>query len=423
MKPFAILALLWFLIAANPVFANETLFRDTLNQFINKALAENPELREAGRQIDVLKQIPSQVYALDDPMLQFDLLNLPTDTFSFNQEPMTQKRVTLSQKLPFPGKRGLRSEMAERDVDISQFTYEDLQLALTRQVKQSYFELCYVLAAIEISNQNKSLLEQFITITETKYSVGKGIQQDVIKAQVELSKLLNELIDLNRRKEVEEARLNTLMNLPPDASLAIAHGISKTEFGYEMQDLFKIAEERRPVFKKLRSLQEKFRASRNLAEKDYYPDFRVGMSYGQRDSSPLQDRADFASAFVSINIPIWHKSKQARKVAEESYRIDVVGDAYNKTRNQTFLHITELLDKEKKGAETLKLIQKGILPQARQSLESALAGYSVDKVDFLTLLNNQVTLFDWELKYHRELTDYEKNLAELEQVAGRALFN
>ncbi|UCD12293.1 MAG: TolC family protein [Nitrospinaceae bacterium] len=110
-------------------------------------------------------------------------------------------------------------------------------------------------------------------------------------------------------------------------------------------------------------------------------------------------------------------------MAEESYRVDVVGDAYHKARNQTFLRIKELLDKEKKGAETLKLIQKGILPQARQSLESALAGYSVDKVDFLTLLNNQVTLFDWELKYHRELTDYEKNLAELEQVAGRALFD
>jgi outer membrane protein TolC len=423
MKPFIIFALLFFSFAVNPVLANETLFRDTLNQFINKALAENPELHEAGRQIEVLKQIPPQVSAFDDPVLQFDLLNLPTDTFAFNQEPMTQKRVTLSQKLPFPGKLSLRSNMAERDVDISQFTYDDLQLAITRQVKQSYFELCYVLAAIEISNQNKSLLEQFITITETKYSVGKGIQQDVIKAQVELSKLLNDLIDLNKRKETEEARLNTLMNLPPDAPLSIAHGIKKTIFDYEMKDLFKIAEERRPVFKKLRSLQEKYRASRNLAEKEYYPDFRVGLSYGQRENNPLQDRADFASAFVSINIPIWYKSKQERKVAEESYRVDVVGDAYHKARNQTFLRIKELLDKEKKGAETLKLIQKGILPQARQSLESALAGYSVDKVDFLTLLNNQVTLFDWELKYHRELTDYEKNLAELEQVAGRALFD
>jgi len=423
MKPFVILSLLWFSIAVTPVSANETIFRDTLNQFINKALAENPELLEAGHQIDVLKQIPSQVSSLDDPMLQLDLLNLPTDTFSFDQEPMTQKRVTLSQKFPFPGKLGLRSSMAEKDVDISQFTYEDLQLSITRQVKQSYYELCYVLAAIEISRQNKTLLEQFITITETKYSVGKGIQQDVIKAQVELSKLLNELIELNQRKEVEEARLNSLMNLPPNAPLSIAHGIAKTSFNYRMEDLFKVAEERRPAFKKLRSLREKFQASRNLAEKEFYPDFKVGLSYSQREDSPLQDRADFASAFIGINIPLWHKNKQGRKVAEESYRIDVIREAYNKTRNLTFLSIKERLDKERKGAETLKLIEKGILPQARQSLESALAGYSVDKVDFLTLLNNQVTLFNWELKYHRELTDYEINLAQLEQVVGQALFD
>jgi outer membrane protein TolC len=134
------------------------------------------------------------------------------------------------------------------------------------------------------------------------------------------------------------------------------------------------------------------------------------------------ERPDFVSAFVGINIPLWHKSKQSRKVAEKGFQIERVEAAFHKVQNQVFLKIKELMDEEERTGETLKLIQRGILPQARQSLEAALAGYSVDKVDFLTLLDNQVTLFKWQLKYHKELATYEKNLAELEREVGKELF-
>jgi len=80
------------------------------------------------------------------------------------------------------------------------------------------------------------------------------------------------------------------------------------------------------------------------------------------------------------------------------------------------------MDQEAKSSDTLKLIKTAILPQARQSLESSLAGYGVDKVDFLSLLDTQVTLLDWEIKYHRELADYEQTLADLEQAVGKSLF-
>ncbi len=417
----AITFILW-LAAPFPLWAEESHFRKKLNDFISIALENNPELMEARNRIKVTKEIPPQAGSLDDPILKFELMNMPIDTFDFGQEAMTQKQLMVSQNLPYPGKLALRTEKATKNIGIAEEIYEELKLKIIRQVKQTFYELCFVLAATNITKQNKILLEQFIAITESKYSVGKGLQQDVLKAQVELSKIMDELIKFNKRKETEQARLNTLMNLLPQEPLPFTHGITKTQFKYNLEELQKMAEENRPVLKEIKILKERYQVARQLAEKEYYPNFKVGFKYGQREDGPLVEHPDFFSAFVGVNIPLWHKTKQSRKVAEETYKIDMVNDAYLKARNRVFLKIKELMDEEAKGASRLKLIDKGILPQARQSLESALAGYSVDRVDFLTLLNNQVTLFNWEINYHRELTTYEKALAELEHTVGKGLF-
>lgn len=425
---FLTLIILLLVFSNSGAWAEQVEFQRKLKEFISIALENNPELLEAQNRIKASREVPPQAGSLDDPVLRFGLSNLPVDTFAFDERIATTKDITLSQKLPFPGKLGLRTEIANKNVGVAEQSYDDLKLKIIRDVKRSYFELCFVLAAIEITQQNKKLLQQFVTIAETKYSVGKGIQQDVIKAQVELSKIMDRLIAFNKRKETEQGKLNSLMNLLPQTPIRIPHGISKSSFSYKIEELQKLAEEHRPVLEQIRLTKERYQVSRKLAQRDYYPNFNVGFKYGQREdgraggNGAFQDRPDFVSAFVGINIPIWYKTKQSRKVAEQAYKVDVAQEAYNKARNQIFLGIKALMDQEAKSSETLKLIKTAILPQARQSLESALAGYGVDKVDFLTLLNNQVTLLDWEIKYHRELADYEKTLAELEQTVGKGLF-
>jgi len=427
-KVLSILTIVLLLASNSNVAAMEMAFQEKLREFISIALKNNPALLEAQNRIKVTKEIPSQAGSLDDPVLRFGLSNLPVNTFAFDEHVATTKDITLSQKLPFPGKLGLRTDKAKKNVGIAEQSYDDLKLKIIRDVKQSYFELCFVLAAIEITQQNKKLLEQFVTIAETKYSVGKGIQQDVIKAQVEFSQIIDDLIALNRRKETEQGTLNSLMDLLPQSPLAIPHGITKSSFNFKIEELQKLAEEHRPVLEQIRLSKERYQIARQLAKKDYYPDFNVGFKYGQRESGrangtgAFQSRPDFVSAFVGVNIPIWYKTKQRRKVAEQSYKVDVAQEAYNKARNQIFLGIKKLMDQEAKSSETLTLIKTAILPQARQSLESALAGYGVDKVDFLSLLDTQVTLLDWEIKYHRELADYEQTLANLEQTVGKSLF-
>ena len=424
MKPISII-LLWglmYLASPNLVNAEENNFKAVLNNFITTALKNNPAIKEFQYRIKAAEEVPSQVSSLDDPILQFQLKNMPVDTFDLSQESATQKQFTLSQKLPYPGKLGLKAEIAGKNIAITRQDLEEARLTITRDVKRAFYELCFVLEATNITQENKTLLEQFVTIAESKYSVGKGLQQDVLKAQVELTKVMARLIELQKLSGFEKAKLNSLMNLLPQEVLTIPHGIVKTDFNFTVQNLQAIAEKHRPLLAKIRSLKERYGISKKLAEKEYYPNFNVGFKYSQREGTSLIDRPDLVSAFVGINIPIWYKTKQSRRVSETAYKVEMASETYNKAKNKIFLKIKGLVDKERQGDKTIQLIEQGILPQARQSLESALAGYTVDKVDFLTLLSNQVTLFKWQIKYHRELTDYEKTLAEVEHSAGKNLF-
>ncbi|MEE8269332.1 MAG: TolC family protein [Nitrospinaceae bacterium] len=424
MRRVFLLVLIIFLFAPEAGATNKHAghFKQTLNKFIETARKQNPSLLEASNKINIYKQIPDQRSSWKDPMLTFGLENLPVDTFSFRQEAMTQKQIQLTQEIPFPGKTDLRKEAADKDVSIAKWNLKELELKIIRQVKESFFELCFVNSAIETTEQNKILLKQFVTIAESKYSVGKGIQQDVLKAQVELSKIMDELIELRQLQANETAKLNILMNRLPQEPLEIPHGLTQTGFKFDIEALQDLAEENRPFLQGIQSAINKFTITKELAEKEYYPDFQVGLRYGQREDSPMEDHPDFVSGFIGVNIPIWFATKQRKKVAEENYRILTAKDSYNAARNDVFLKIKLILDKEIKGRKLISLIKTGIIPQARQSLESALAAYGVDKVDFLTLIANQVTLLKWEIKYHRQLTDYEQNLAALEHVVGQPLF-
>jgi len=400
---------------------NANHFRRAMDGFIEEALQKNPALLEANNKINVVKEIPPQVGSLDDPMIQLGLMNIPVDSFSFSQEGMTQKRITVSQKLPYPGKLDLRVRVANEDVKIAGQNLADLKLKIIKEVKIAFLEYCFLKVAIETTKRNKTLLKQFIKTAESKYAVGRGIQQDVLKAQVENSKIINNLIELKERTEFEKGKLNSLMDRPPQAPLDIPGGLSKTKMIFTINELQGMAEQNRPFLKSLRSDIDKYKIKKQLAEKDYYPDFNVNFRYSQREDSPVTQHPDAVSVFVGANIPLWHKTKQSRKVSEMSFKIEAAKEAYNKGKNRVNLQIKTLFDRMQKSLSLIRLIRKGIIPQARQSLESALAGYTVDKVDFLTLLDNQVTLLNWEIKERRELAYYEQNLARLENVVGKRI--
>jgi outer membrane protein TolC len=162
----------------------------------------------------------------------------------------------------------------------------------------------------------------------------------------------------------------------------------------------------------------------DLAKKDYWPNFAIFLTYTQRDE--LQNGSpgyDFFSGGISLNIPIYAGSKQSKKVEERMYSNNMIEERYQQILNQIYFELENKLTSVKKNAKLVELFKTGIIPQASQSLESAMTGYQTDKVDFLTLINNQITLFNFELDYYRVLSNYNKDLASLEYITGTQLKN
>ena len=400
---------------------------EVLDGFIAEAVAHNPDLKAAEEMVGAAAERPSQQEALDNPRLGFGLVNLPVDSFSFSKEPMTQKVLSLAQKLPFPGKLSLRGDIARTDTEIAEQALAEKRNVLVMQVKTVYRELLLTARSIEITEKDRDLIRQFVTTAETRYASGQGIQQDVLKAQVELSKMLDMVIALKRTKEGLLARFNSLLYRPADARISDFDGreidlLKATDLTYGADDLEKIAADARPVLAVARKRIDRARLALRLAEKNYYPDMDVTFSYGQRDDGAGQKRVDFVSGTLMVSLPLWYKSKEDRKVAEESRVLREAEQEYESMKNEISFKIQDSVAAAKRYREQMDLIRTGLLPQSKAALESAIAGYGVNKVDFITLVNNLMTSYNYEIAYYRALTDYENTLAALEAAVGRRLF-
>ncbi len=390
-----------------------------LEDLINEALERNPQLNSFYNVIRADSAIITQSGALPDPILSLNLLNIPTNSFAFDQEAMTGKQIALRQKFPFPGKLGLKEKISTEKAGVSNANYLEFKNQIVKDVKVNYYDLFFVNKAIETTRKNQSLIQEFVKIAETKYAVGKGLQQDVLKAQVELSKMTDKIIQLEQRRKVIQARINTLLNRPVNFELESPREPEFNAIEQNLDSLQNFATENRPFIQGWRAMKRQSDFKVRLAEKDYWPDLSLFVAYTQRDELQNGNPGyDFLSGGISLNIPIYSGQKQSKKVEGTKYNKIAVDERYNEIVNQVFFELEDNLTSADKNANLVELFKTGIIPQASQSLESAMIGYQTDKVDFLTLINNQVTLFNYELDYYRVLSDYNKDIAQLEFSVG-----
>ena len=392
-----------------------------VNQLVEEALQNNPEILAAKKRWEVYKEKIPQASALEDPMFGFGITNLPTN-FSFRDEDMTMKEFSISQKLPFPGKRPLMREMAEKEAEAVSAEIQGKIHQVIKDVKTAYYDLSHVYRATEVIQRNKEILETFAKIAETRYSVGEGIQQDVIKAHVEVSKMVDELIMLGQKKRALGAKLNALLSRPPETPLGEPEEVVFRQFPFTIEELQKMALDFNPTLKGMRKMIEAKEKAYALAKKEYYPDFNFRLAYGQRDNSPDMKRRDMLTGMMEVNIPIFYKSKQDRKVAEVKADIQLVEAQYRAMKNDIFFMISDMTSMIQRVERQLELYKTGIIPQARLQINSAMSAYRVNKADFMTLLDSQITLYRYELEYHQALTEHEKNVASLGGTIGRQFF-
>jgi len=395
----------------------------TLEDAAARAVQDNPNLAEMQARYEAMAAIPSQVRTRPDPILTVGALNFPTDSFHVGQEPMTQLQLGVSQVFPFPGKLALREAASAFEADAARFGVAETRLGLLRDVRSSWWSLHYLDRALEIVVRNQELLRQFVQIAKTKYEVGDGLQQDVLLAQLELSKLLDQSIQMTGLRRSEAARLNRLLGQAANIDLQLPREVAPglPELAAD-EALFARAEEFRPRLHSVRSEINAAQSRLDLARKDYYPDFTVGAAYGARSGdNPAAaggDRADFLSVRVSVNLPIYQTRKRAQAVSQRRSELDRRRYALQDEVNAMRAEITAALADYQRAGEQLTLFETGIIPQARQTVESMLAGYQVSEVDFLNLVRSQVTLSNYETLYWRALTMANQARARLQAAVG-----
>ena len=419
MKKIKKLATLFFFVVL--VFASRSYpaLPEQLQQYVRIALSTNPQIEAAEQRIRAAENVIPQAGALPDPQLSFGLMNLPINSFSFDQEPMTGKVIAVMQKFPFPGKLGLRTDMAEFEMQSRRYKKEEVRNLIVMLVKKTYYSLYAIDRAIETVITNRALMRQFVRVAETKYATGSGLQQDVLRAQVELTKLEDDLIMWQQKRKATTAALNALLNRAIDTEVPLTP-VQEMAPVPSFSDAMETIRETRPLLKSWQVMVEKANVALKLAHKEYYPNFALGASYNQRDN--LANGAvmhDFVSATVSVNVPLYFWRKQSRKVEEKQSVLASVQAAYENAVNQVRGNLGRAKAELERYEKRIDLYKNGILVQARQSLESALAGYQVNKVDFLTLMNNWTMLHNYELQYHQAVANYYKSAAEYEFITGR----
>ncbi len=394
---------------------------EELSRLVATALAQNPELKGSEARWQIFASRVKQTSSLEDPLLTLKIQNgIFTDPFNFRKDPMTQKVIGISQQLPFWGKRDLKGEVAAKEAESYKWLVEERKLELRRMVAETYYQIYFTDKSMEIVDKNLKILDDFVTLAETKYSVGQGAQQDVFKAQVERSKMLDMRITLEQQRKSLQASLNALLYRPAETPVGAISDFDIKQLTQSPEELRNYAYENRPMIKSLNALIEKGNAGHKLAKKEFYPDFNVSFEYMQRERFEGSSGDDMYSLGLTFNLPV-HRERRQAMVAESSAEITMAAEELNSLRNSINAGISDLLAQMERRRKLAELYKTGIIPQAGQSLESATIGYRVNKVDFLTLLDSRVTLFNYEREFYDSLADYQIRRAQLEALVGKEL--
>lgn len=385
-----------------------------LAELLAEAEQNHPAIQAAARLVDAKRTRVAQVKALPDPKLSVGWMGNIAPFDVQNGDPSSYRSLSAMQEIPYPGKLALRGQIAAKEADAETWNVAAVRRRIRVEVKLAYYELLGVQKALETEKQNKVLLEKFARIAEEKYKVGKGLQQDVLRAQLEVSRILQRLAITELRKRTLEARLNSLLIRPPDAQLGpLPAEFSKSGLPYSLEELTQRGVENDPETRRQQQLIDQGQLAANLARREVYPDLSVGYMYQSRPRMPEMHGFTF-----TFSLPIFSKNKQRAAEQEANLTVESIRQSREAVRTELLFKIKEQYFAAKTSDELLSLYAKALVPQSALTLESSMAAYQVGSLDFLSLITNFITVLDYETSYYEELARYQQALARLEELTG-----
>jgi len=379
---------------------------------LSLARSTNPMLAAARLRADAASERISQAGALPDPQLTLGLVNRPLDGFGTG-EPMTMNMIGLSQTFPWPGKLGYSQDRARYLASAETRSAAEAEATLASRVKTIYYELAAMDRAIAIMERTRELLRDFFRVSQTKYAVGESVQQDVLRAQVAVAQMTEDITSLSQRRVAMAARLNALLGR--DAGTPIGE-LDLPAIGGEVasvDSLLAIASQQRPALQAAYDRARAAAAGYQQARRELYPDFMISLSYGQR---PQYN--DMGTVMIGVSLPIWAGSKQL-PLRQEMQDMKAVETAMAKDLyNETVAELTEARAEAERTRVLGALYATAILPQSKAAVESALSAYRVGRVDYMTLVENEMTVNRYEIALVQLAAEYHQAVARIDALLG-----
>ncbi|MEK6726382.1 MAG: TolC family protein [Deltaproteobacteria bacterium] len=386
----------------------------SLKLLIDETLSNNPEIRAAKARWEATKAAIPQAKSLENPVLSVMFDKIPNS--SVNPGESMERQYSITQGFLYPGKLSLMGKMAEKEAQIIFEEYKGKERDIIRDIKAAYYDLFMIYKSIEVNLDTKEILHHLSKIAEARYATGLVSQWDVLKAQIELSQLANEIIILKQEEESAKARINRLLNRPIESPLGKPASINDEKNVPPLELMGELALQGRPELKGMERFIEKEETGLNLAKKGYYPDFMVRLARREEDGSAAGWVAEFG-----VTIPLWFRTKQDYAVKESVSRLESAKNEYQGMRNMVSFEIKDAIVKIRSAKSLVDLHKSTHIPQAEQALMGARIGYETGKVDFFALMESWKTVKSYKLEYYKSLATFEQAWADLERAVGKEL--
>ncbi len=418
-------AILLSVVLGRPTFAQEPALTHAgavtpLSVLLEEAEKNNPQIEAARQSWQAANQVPTQVSTLPDPQFNVQQVNVgsPRPFAGYTNSDFAYVGLGVSQDFPYPGKLRLKGEIAKRDADVVQQQYESARRAVLAGVKSAYFQLAYLSKTLGILESDGELLQQVEKAADARYRSGMGNQQELLRAQLEQTKLLREITMHHLEVAKLQAQIKQYLNRPQSSPDIEASELPETPLPLIFEELLTAAKEQNPEISGAEKMVERQKLQVDLAHKDFYPDFNVQYMWQRTD--PTQFRAYYMLSF-GVRVPIYRGRKQRPELAQAEAALRRSRSESEVQSQQVAFEVQTNYETAQKTAELLKIYREGLLPQARAGFQAGIAAYQSNRQDFQALLASFLDVLHLDEEYWKSIAERETALARLEQLTGLSL--
>jgi len=401
-------------IPESPGMAEHAGMPTSLRELIQEAEEKNPQIAASFHTWQASRNVPKQASAL--PETQFSVqqfsVGSPRPFAGYSNSDFAYIGFGASQDIPYPGKRRLRARVAEHEADSMEAQTDSMRRTVVANLKMLYFHLAYIQQTLGVLQRSDALLTQVQEAAEARYRVGQGNQQDVLKAQLQHTKILQEIAHHHQEEGLLEAQIKQVLGRSQESADIVAESLTVRSLPYAAAELLQRAREQNPdVHSKQASIRQQD-TQVELAHKEFRPDFNAGYTY-EHTASQFKD---YYMASFSVRLP--NRGRQRAALAEAEQNRERARQELDAESQRVLSEVQQQYVRAKTSEERLKIYSDGLVPQSEATFQSALSAYQSNRQDFESLLSGFLDVLNLDLEYRNELVEHESALAELERLTG-----